>query len=192
MYRRILVPLDGSEHALAAVGPARRLARLHGAQLWLVTVATPTMAADEAEAIVAVGRHHHRVVELEVHEVAMKPDLVANPRVAPPPAPPAHGLLRRSQDAGDGGRESFPRLALFLELLPAEPVRRFRCPIDPQSSLPRVRPLSSLIVPRRFFPVSRFSRAAAFGFVGRRTRGFTNARRTSAISRSRAARRFCA
>jgi nucleotide-binding universal stress UspA family protein len=29
MYRRIMVPLDGSDRALAALGPARRLARLH-------------------------------------------------------------------------------------------------------------------------------------------------------------------
>lgn len=41
MYTRILVPLDGSDRALAALGPARRPARLHGAQLWLMTVATP-------------------------------------------------------------------------------------------------------------------------------------------------------
>lgn len=37
-YERIAVCLDGSSRALDAIGPARRLARLHGARLWLVTV----------------------------------------------------------------------------------------------------------------------------------------------------------
>jgi nucleotide-binding universal stress UspA family protein len=48
MYTRILVPLDGSERALAALGPARRLARLHGAELGVVTVAGPASTVEEA------------------------------------------------------------------------------------------------------------------------------------------------
>ena len=56
MYTHILVPLDGSDRALAALGPARRLAKLHGAQLRLVTVATPDTRAEEIETIVASGR----------------------------------------------------------------------------------------------------------------------------------------
>jgi nucleotide-binding universal stress UspA family protein len=56
MHTRIVVPLDGSDRALAAVGPARRLARLHDAQLWLVTVATPDTTA-ESEAILTAGRN---------------------------------------------------------------------------------------------------------------------------------------
>ena len=56
IYTRILVPLDGSERALAACGPARRLARLHGATLGLVTVAGPDMTAGEIDAIVEAGR----------------------------------------------------------------------------------------------------------------------------------------
>jgi nucleotide-binding universal stress UspA family protein len=54
MYRRIMVPLYGSDRALAALGPARRLARLHAASLWLVTVAAPD-TTDESEAILAAG-----------------------------------------------------------------------------------------------------------------------------------------
>jgi nucleotide-binding universal stress UspA family protein len=53
---RILVPLDGSERALAACGPARRLARLHGATLGLVTVAGPDATSGEIHAIIEAGR----------------------------------------------------------------------------------------------------------------------------------------
>lgn len=56
MYTRILVPLDGSDRALAALGPARRLARLHGAQLWLMTVATPDTPEARVESLVARAR----------------------------------------------------------------------------------------------------------------------------------------
>lgn len=56
MFERILVPLDGSLEALRAIGPARRLARLHGARLWLVTVASEDGRHSQAEAILATGR----------------------------------------------------------------------------------------------------------------------------------------
>jgi nucleotide-binding universal stress UspA family protein len=56
IYARILVPLDGSERALAACGPARRLARLHGATLGLVTVAGPDATSGEINAIIEAGR----------------------------------------------------------------------------------------------------------------------------------------
>jgi nucleotide-binding universal stress UspA family protein len=48
MYRRILVPLDGSATALGALGPARRLTRLFDAELALVTIRSPgdRMASD--------------------------------------------------------------------------------------------------------------------------------------------------
>lgn len=55
MYSRVLVPLDGSDRALAALGPARRLARLHHAQLGVVTVAAPETTDAEIEAVVAAG-----------------------------------------------------------------------------------------------------------------------------------------
>ena len=55
-YTRVLVPLDGSDRALAALGPARRLARPHRAELGLVTVAAPDAAADEADVVVDAGR----------------------------------------------------------------------------------------------------------------------------------------
>jgi nucleotide-binding universal stress UspA family protein len=54
-YRWIAVPLDGSEHALEAVGPAQRLAALHDAALWLVAVAPPGRTA-EAEAALTAGQ----------------------------------------------------------------------------------------------------------------------------------------
>lgn len=40
-YERILVPIEGSERALAALGPARRLAQFHDARLGVLTVAPP-------------------------------------------------------------------------------------------------------------------------------------------------------
>jgi nucleotide-binding universal stress UspA family protein len=56
MYARIVVPVDGSDGALAAPGPARRPARLHQAELSLVIVATPDTTAEEIETIVAAGQ----------------------------------------------------------------------------------------------------------------------------------------
>jgi nucleotide-binding universal stress UspA family protein len=54
MYQRIAVPLDGSELAYNALGPAQRIAAIHQAQLLLVVVATaevlnPTAVLDEAQ-----------------------------------------------------------------------------------------------------------------------------------------------
>jgi nucleotide-binding universal stress UspA family protein len=57
MYDRIAVALDGSVTAYAAIGPARRLARAHDAQLVLVTVATPnTGGTAKAETVLEKGR----------------------------------------------------------------------------------------------------------------------------------------
>lgn len=57
MFDRIAVPLDGSDIAVRAVGPGRRLARVHGARLVLVTVATPEVGgATRAHNILAASR----------------------------------------------------------------------------------------------------------------------------------------
>jgi len=56
MFTRILVPIDGSPRALDAIPVARRLASLHRARLWLVTVATPGIDEAAAEAILQEGR----------------------------------------------------------------------------------------------------------------------------------------
>lgn len=59
LYHRVAVPLDGSERALAAIGPAQRLARLHDAELELVTVVDD--GSDPAARLAAgrsvAGRH---------------------------------------------------------------------------------------------------------------------------------------
>jgi nucleotide-binding universal stress UspA family protein len=55
-YRHVAVAVDGSDRALDALGPAQRLARLHGAGLWLVTVGRPDGRA-EAEEVLAVAGH---------------------------------------------------------------------------------------------------------------------------------------
>jgi nucleotide-binding universal stress UspA family protein len=56
MYTRILVPIDGSDRALAALGPARRLAQLHGAQLCAMTVVPPDIAADPIDSVIEGAR----------------------------------------------------------------------------------------------------------------------------------------
>jgi nucleotide-binding universal stress UspA family protein len=57
MFDRIAVPLDGSDLALRAVGPGRRLARVHDARLVLVTVATPEIGGTtRATNVLAAGR----------------------------------------------------------------------------------------------------------------------------------------
>lgn len=68
-YTRVLVPLDGSDRALEALGPARRLARLHRAELGVVTVAAADAASDAAAAIVDAGRR--AAGDLEVHGVML-------------------------------------------------------------------------------------------------------------------------
>lgn len=70
-YRDVAVAVDGSARSLDALGPARRLARLHGAGLSLVTVARPGDRSG-AEAILASTAdqagdavHHATVLEGE-------------------------------------------------------------------------------------------------------------------------------
>lgn len=59
MYDRIAVPLDGSVIAGGAIGPARRLARAHDADLVLVAVSTPaTGGTARAEEVLEQGRQH--------------------------------------------------------------------------------------------------------------------------------------
>jgi nucleotide-binding universal stress UspA family protein len=56
MFDRIAVPLDGSDIAARAIGPGRRLAKVHDARLVLVTVATPaTGGTARAHDILAAG-----------------------------------------------------------------------------------------------------------------------------------------
>jgi nucleotide-binding universal stress UspA family protein len=56
MFDRIAVPLDGSDIAARAIGPGRRLAKVHDARLVLVTVATPaTGGMARAHDILAAG-----------------------------------------------------------------------------------------------------------------------------------------
>lgn len=51
LYREVAVAVDGSERALDAIGPARRIAEAHGAGLSLVTVAAPGARADAEAAV---------------------------------------------------------------------------------------------------------------------------------------------
>lgn len=62
MYDWVAVPLDGSVTAYGAIGPARRLAHAHDAQLVLVTVATPaTGGTTKADDILHEGRQRAEV-----------------------------------------------------------------------------------------------------------------------------------
>jgi nucleotide-binding universal stress UspA family protein len=56
MYDRVLVPLDGSAMAMGALAPAQRLARLHGAALWLVTVREPGDGTARPDNVFAAAR----------------------------------------------------------------------------------------------------------------------------------------
>jgi len=57
MYDAIAVPLDGSDAALRAVGPARRLAGIFGARLTLVSVRTPALErSTSVEEVLAAGQ----------------------------------------------------------------------------------------------------------------------------------------
>ncbi|MDP1570768.1 MAG: universal stress protein [Vicinamibacterales bacterium] len=55
MFDRVLVPIDGAPRSRDAIAVGRRLARLHGARLWLVTVATPDVDDAAAELVVQDG-----------------------------------------------------------------------------------------------------------------------------------------
>lgn len=56
MYTQIVVALDGSDRALDALGPARRLCRLHGAELSFVTVALPGTTDETTAGLAAAAR----------------------------------------------------------------------------------------------------------------------------------------
>ena len=62
MYRKILVGYDGSEASRKAFDTACRLAALHGAELFVLTVARPPDIADdvETEAVIENSRRYHR------------------------------------------------------------------------------------------------------------------------------------
>src|SRR5688572_14544998 len=62
---RLLVPLDGSRHALAALPVARALARLTRATIHLIHVAEPTLSAQEALHKLGLGVHQVRNVVLD-------------------------------------------------------------------------------------------------------------------------------
>jgi len=76
VFDRIALPLDGSELSFRAVGTGRRLARVHGARLVLVTVATPEVGGiTRAHNILAAGR---RSAGVDVDTLVIDADDPAN------------------------------------------------------------------------------------------------------------------
>jgi len=62
-YRRVVVPLDGSDVARDAIPVGRRLARLHRCELWLTTLATPATTDETAERILQAGCRRAELTE---------------------------------------------------------------------------------------------------------------------------------
>ena len=80
MYDAIAVPLDGSDAALRAVGPARRLAGIFGARLTLVSVRTPALErSTSVEEVLAAGQRVARSSGAELVDTLVldEPDAAA-------------------------------------------------------------------------------------------------------------------
>jgi nucleotide-binding universal stress UspA family protein len=140
MYTRILVPLDGSLRALEAIPVARRLASLHGARLWLVTVAQPD--ADEAtgRAILDAGRR--AAGEDEVETTLVRADDVGDALARLDEADPDALVCLTTSGRGGIGRALFGSVA-------GEVVRRStegQVLVGPACDVTEVRPVGALVV----------------------------------------------
>jgi nucleotide-binding universal stress UspA family protein len=119
MYRKILVGYDGSEASRKAFETACRLAALHGAELFVLSVVRPPDIADdvETEAVIENSRRYHRHMLAE-----LKPALAAKKITAHLEVGVGHPAEQIIYDAdrhgvdlivvGDRGRSKFARLLL--------------------------------------------------------------------------------
>jgi nucleotide-binding universal stress UspA family protein len=71
MYRMVVVPLDGSSTAEAAIPPARALARAVGAELELLRIVEPNEAAEVAEA-----HAYLEAIAASITSVGVRPPMV--------------------------------------------------------------------------------------------------------------------
>ena len=119
MYRRILVGYDGSKASDKAFDNALSLAKSHGAELHVLTVARPPEIADdvETEAVIENSREHHRKLLVPLRKKAAQAGVKANFEVAI--GHPAEQIMscadRHRADlivVGDRGRSTFARMLL--------------------------------------------------------------------------------
>jgi len=119
VYRKILIAYDGSVAAKKAFDMACGLAVLHGAELFVLTVARPPDIVDdvETEAVIENSRHYHRRMLAELKAPLAAKKIVAHLEVAV--GHPAEQIIyhadRHAVDVivvGDRGRSKFTRLLL--------------------------------------------------------------------------------
>jgi nucleotide-binding universal stress UspA family protein len=119
MYRRILVGYDGSASGDKAFQSALSLAKSHGAELHVLTVARPPEIGDEveSEAVIENSREHHRRLLAPLRKKAAQEGVKAHFEVAV--GHPAEQILYHADHhgadlivVGDRGRSKFARLLL--------------------------------------------------------------------------------
>jgi nucleotide-binding universal stress UspA family protein len=119
MYRKILVGYDGSASGDKAFQSALSLAKSHGAELHVLTVARPPEIGDEveSEAVIENSREHHRRLLAPLRKKAAQEDVKAHFEVAV--GHPAEQILYHADHhgvdlivVGDRGRSKFARLLL--------------------------------------------------------------------------------
>lgn len=119
MYRRILVGYDGSKASDKAFDDALSLAKSHGAELWVLTVARPPEIGDdvESEAVIENSREHHRKLLVPLRRKTEQAGVKGRFEVAvghPAEQIIAHADRHRADIivVGDRGRSKFARLLL--------------------------------------------------------------------------------
>lgn len=119
MYRRILVGYDGSKSGDKAFDSALALAKNHGAELYVLTVARPPEIGDdvETEAVIENSREHHRKLLAPLRKKAAQGGVKAHFEVAV--GHPAEQIISHADHhqadlivVGDRGRSRFARLLL--------------------------------------------------------------------------------
>ncbi|HYZ19006.1 MAG TPA: universal stress protein [Gaiellaceae bacterium] len=102
MYRRILVAVDGSQSAEAALDEAIALARDHGARLTLISVAAPprlVLAGPYLAPVPAESQLRQTAEEIVERAASLVPDDVAVSTVVRT-GPAAQAILERVEAAG--------------------------------------------------------------------------------------------
>ena len=119
MYRRILVGYDGSGAGKKAFDSAINLAKIHGAELHVLTVSRPPEIADdvETEAVIENSREHHRKMLAPLQQEAKAAGV--NGRFEVAVGHPAEQIIFNADQhdvdlivVGDRGRSKFARLML--------------------------------------------------------------------------------
>lgn len=119
MYRRILVGYDGSEASDKAFDSALDLAKNHGAELHVLTVARPPEIGDdvESEAVIEYSREYHRKLLVPLRRKAERAAVKGHFEVAV--GHPAEQIISRADQhqvdlivVGDRGRSKFAKMLL--------------------------------------------------------------------------------